>query len=92
MKYIQRKETKLSSPPLESFHGNFKTYACLFNSASKNYIQVPNSLKSCPCTSANTNRFGNPNIYTSRVPLVRKRFNDKNGTFQFLKLITIITK
>jgi hypothetical protein len=42
-KYIQREETKLRSPPLESFHGNFKTSACVFYSASENYIQVPNS-------------------------------------------------
>jgi hypothetical protein len=42
MKYIKIKETKLKSPPLEYFHGNFKTSACVFYSASENYIQVPN--------------------------------------------------
>jgi hypothetical protein len=42
MKYIQREETKLRSPPLEYFHGNFNTSACVFYSASENYIQVPN--------------------------------------------------
>jgi hypothetical protein len=38
-KYIQREKKKLKPPPLEFFHGKFKTYACVLYSASKNYIQ-----------------------------------------------------
>ena len=42
-KYIQREKTILIPPPLESFHGKFRTFACAFYSSSENYIQVPNS-------------------------------------------------
>jgi hypothetical protein len=38
-----KKEDETQPPPLEYFHGNFRTSACAFYSASENYIQVPNS-------------------------------------------------
>jgi hypothetical protein len=40
-KYIQRGKTKLISPPLESFHRDFKIAAYVFNSVPENYQSLP---------------------------------------------------
>jgi hypothetical protein len=43
MKHIHLVKTKLISPPLESFHRDFKAAAYVFNSAPKNYNEVQNN-------------------------------------------------